>query len=157
MHSPAVARGLRVLLVEDNRVNQALAIALLKKSGCVIRLAGDGRKAIDALRAGDFDLVLMDVCMPEMDGYEATRRIRAGECGLDRKHICIAAMTANAMEGDCEKCLDAGMDEYLSKPINKSELVGVVERTALQLQTARGRRLDDSQPAEFKKTGPLSF
>jgi CheY-like chemotaxis protein len=157
VHCPAEMRALRVLLVEDNRVNQALATALLKKSGCVIRLAGDGRQALEALRADEFDLVLMDVCMPEMDGYEATRRIRAGECGPDRKHICIAAMTANAMEGDREKCLDAGMDEYLSKPINKSELVAVVEQTALHLQTARGQRLDDSQSAHFKKTGPLSF
>jgi PAS domain S-box-containing protein len=157
MHTPAVARGLRVLLVEDNRVNQALAIALLKKKGCTIRLAEDGRRALEVLRVDDFDLVLMDVCMPEMDGYEATRRIRAGECGPDRKHICIAAMTANAMEGDREKCLDAGMDEYLSKPINKSELVAVVERTALQLQAARGQRLDDPQPAHSKKNGPLSF
>jgi PAS domain S-box-containing protein len=154
---PSVAHGLRVLLVEDNRVNQVLATALLKKSGCVIRLAGDGQQALEVLRADEFDLVLMDVCMPEMDGYETTRRIRAGECGQDRKHICIAAMTANAMEGDREKCLDAGMDEYLSKPINKSELVGVVERTALHLQAARTRRPDDSRPAHSKKTGPLSF
>jgi len=156
-HAAAVASGLRVLLVEDNRVNQALATALLKKSGCVIRLAEDGRQALEVLRDEEFDLVLMDVCMPEMDGYETTRRIRAGECGPARKHICIAAMTANAMEGDRERCLDSGMDEYLSKPINKSELVGVVERTALHLQTARGRRPDDSQPADSKKTGPVSF
>jgi CheY-like chemotaxis protein len=120
-------------------------------------MAGDGRQALEALRGDEFDLVLMDVCMPEMDGYEATRRIRAGECGPDRKHICIAAMTANAMDGDRERCLNAGMDEYLSKPINKSELVAVVERTAVQLQAARGQRLDDSQSARSKKTGPLSF
>jgi PAS domain S-box-containing protein len=156
VHNPAAAPHLRVLLVEDNRVNQALATALLQRCGCVVRLAEDGRQGIEALRAEDFDLVLMDVCMPEMDGYEATRRIRAGECGPARKHICVAAMTANAMEGDREKCLDAGMDEYLSKPIDKAELLAIVERTALHLQKARGRRLDDSQPAA-SRTGPLSF
>ena len=156
VRGPAAPHNLRVLLVEDNRVNQALATALLKRCGCNVRLAEDGRQALEVLRAEDFDLVLMDVCMPEMDGFEASSRIRAGECGRDRKHICITAMTANAMEGDREKCLDAGMDEYLSKPIDKSELVAMVERTALHLQTMRGRRLDDSQPARLK-AGPLSF
>jgi len=154
--STVTGHGLRVLLVEDNRVNQALATALLKKSGCAVRLAEDGRQAIEVLRTEDFDLVLMDVCMPEMDGYEATRRIRAGDCGPARKHICIAAMTANAMEGDREKCLDAGMDEYLSKPINKAELIAVLEHAALCQQSPAGHRADASRPASFK-TGPLSF
>jgi CheY-like chemotaxis protein len=151
-HGPVLAsespvRGLRVLLVEDNRVNQALATALLKKGGCVVRVAQDGRRALEALHADEFDLVLMDVCMPEMDGYEATRHIRTGDCGPARKDIYIVAMTANAMEGDREKCLDAGMDAYLSKPIDRSELAKVLERAALRQQAADGRR----------ENGPRSF
>jgi len=144
--SDRVPRCLRVLLVEDNRVNQALAGALLKKFECEIRLAEDGRKALEALRAEAFDLVLMDVCMPEMDGCEATRRVRAGECGVERQDIYITAMTANAMEGDREKCLDAGMDAYLSKPIDKSELAAVLERAALHQQTETRRRVNPSRP-----------
>jgi PAS domain S-box-containing protein len=149
-------RGLRVLLVEDNRVNQALATALLKKNGCVVRPAGDGRQALDALGAEDFDLVLMDVCMPEMDGYEATRRIRSGECGQNRKHVCVAAMTANAMEGDREKCLDAGMDEYLSKPIDKAALLAVLKQAAGQKESAARRLAEGACPGALK-AGSMSF
>jgi PAS domain S-box-containing protein len=150
-------RGLRVLLVEDNRVNQALATALLKRNGCVVQLAGDGRQALDMLRAEDFGLVLMDVCMPEMDGYEATRCIRSGECGQGRKHVCIAAMTANAMEGDREKCLGAGMDEYLSKPIDKAELNAVLKQAARQKESMNRRREASSSGATPPSPRPLSY
>ena len=126
----APVRDLRILLVEDNRVNQALALALLKKCGCETRLAPDGAQAIESLKAGDFDLVLMDICMPEMDGYEATHRIRKGACGPASRSVYIAAMTANAMDGDREKCLASGMNDYISKPINRSDLFAVLERAA---------------------------
>jgi len=128
----STAVELRVLLVEDNRVNQALALSLLRKAGCLPRLAEDGGEAMALLQAEEFDLVLMDVCMPEMDGYEATRRIRAGECGPGSQSIFLAAMTANAMEGDRDRCLESGMDDYLSKPINKAELLALLDRTRKQ-------------------------
>jgi signal transduction histidine kinase/CheY-like chemotaxis protein len=119
---------LRVLLVEDNRVNQLLAMSLLKKLGCVIELAEHGGKALECLRREPFDLVLMDVSMPEMDGLEATQRIRAGEGGPDAQETLIVAMTANAAAGDREQCLDAGMDDYLSKPIEQRELANLLMR-----------------------------
>jgi CheY-like chemotaxis protein len=143
----SAAVELRVLLVEDNRVNQALALSLLRKAGCLPRLAEDGGEAVALLQAEEFDLVLMDVCMPEMDGYEATRRIRAGECGPGSQSILIAAMTANAMEGDRDRCLESGMDDYLSKPINKAELLALLDRTRKQkLAPPTGRALAGRRP-----------
>ena len=133
-------QGLRILLVEDNRVNQALAVAFLKKAGCNARLAEDGQKALDLLQTETFDLVLMDVCMPEMDGYEATQRIRAGECGPAAQNLYIAAMTANVMEGDRDRCLAAGMNDYLSKPIKKAELF------ALLTQVSQARKENSVEP-----------
>src|SRR3954447_11634701 len=110
---------LRLLLAEDNAVNQKLAIRLLERLGYTTDIAGDGLEAIAALEAHDYDAVLMDVQMPELDGLEATRRIRT--MGPDRP-VRIIAMTANAMEGDREICLAAGMDDYVSKPIHPDEL-----------------------------------
>jgi PAS domain S-box-containing protein len=115
---------LDVLLVEDNPVNQQLAIRLLEKWGHTVTLAVHGREAVGRLGAGErYDLVLMDMQMPVMGGIEATRLIRAheAECGLAR--VPIIAMTANSMQGDRELCLEAGMDDYLSKPISQLELV----------------------------------
>lgn len=123
-------RELRVLLAEDNRVNQALATALLKKAGCQVTLAVDGARCLDALRQEAFDVVFMDVCMPEMDGFEATRRIRQGDCGEAARHTFIAAMTANAMEGDRESCFKSGMNDYLTKPLNKQELLTLLQRAS---------------------------
>ncbi len=125
---PSPPEALRVLLVEDNRVNQTLAMALLQKSGCLAQVAGDGQQALEVLRKADFDLVLMDVSMPIMDGLEATRRIRAGDSGQRPQQTFIAAMTANAMEGDRERCRSAGMDDYLSKPINRNEFLAILQR-----------------------------
>jgi PAS domain S-box-containing protein len=148
------AEELRVLLVEDNRVNQSLAVALLKKSGCQCQLAENGVRALEFLRQENFDLVLMDVSMPEMDGLEATRRIRTGECGTIAQQNYIVAMTANAMEGDREKCLAAGMDDYLSKPLDRQALRLVVERAAaLKAAPARDRNAAPSRPT----TSPQSF
>jgi CheY-like chemotaxis protein len=115
------AECLRVLLVEDNAVNQLLARRLLEKRGHHVVLASNGREGLAALARSSFDLVLMDVQMPEMDGLEATAVIRGKELGSDR-HQHIIALTAHAMKGDREKCLVAGMDGYLAKPIRPQEL-----------------------------------
>ena len=118
---------LRVLLAEDNQVNQRLAVRLLEKRGHRVTVAGNGREALAAHSAQPFDLVLMDVQMPEMDGFEATAAIRARERdGAPR--VPIIAMTAHAMKGDRERCLLAGMDDYLAKPIQAAELYETIER-----------------------------
>ena len=119
--------GLRVLLAEDNPVNQKLAERLLEKRGYKVVVASNGRQALRALEKERFDLVLMDVSMPEMDGLEATRAIRAAELKTG-SHLPIVAMTAHAMKGDRERCLDAGMDGYVSKPIQAKELFEVAEQ-----------------------------
>ncbi|MCU0878310.1 MAG: PAS domain S-box protein [Pirellulaceae bacterium] len=112
---------LRILLAEDGATNQKLAVALLQKWGHHVAVANDGREAVQAYEAGLFDLVLMDVQMPAMDGLEATRRIRQLEGNLGRR-TPIVAMTARAMKGDREQCLDSGMDGYVSKPIRQRDL-----------------------------------
>lgn len=117
----------RILLVEDNRVNQQLACALLRKQGYEVSVAENGRSALDALTHEDFDLVLMDCQMPILDGFEATRQLRHG-VPVRNPHIPVIAMTANAMEGDREACLAAGMNDYLSKPINIHSLQAMIER-----------------------------
>jgi CheY-like chemotaxis protein/HPt (histidine-containing phosphotransfer) domain-containing protein len=113
--------SLRVLLAEDNPVNQTLAMRILEKLGHKVKIVNNGREAVGRSQAEEFDLILMDVQMPEMDGLEATIAIRDAEAGTG-KHVPIVAMTAHAMKGDREKCLSAGMDGYLSKPIRIDEL-----------------------------------
>jgi CheY-like chemotaxis protein/anti-sigma regulatory factor (Ser/Thr protein kinase) len=115
----------RLLLVEDTEVNQAVARRFLERAGATVVVADNGRIALEKLVAQPFDLILMDCQMPEMDGFEATKQIRALEAGTDR-HIPILAMTAHAMVGDRARCLAAGMDDYLTKPISRDELVGGV-------------------------------
>jgi CheY-like chemotaxis protein len=117
----------RILLVEDNAVNQTLAVRLLEKRGYTVTVAGDGRQALTAMDKEHFDLVLMDVQMPEMDGFEATAAIREKERS-GGKHIPIIAMTAHALKGDEERCLSAGMDAYISKPIRTNELFATIEK-----------------------------
>jgi signal transduction histidine kinase/CheY-like chemotaxis protein len=125
----APARPLTVLLAEDNLVNQKLAVRLLEKQGHAVVVAGSGAEALAALRRQAFDLVLMDVQMPEMDGLEATARLRRREEGTGR-HVPVVAMTAHAMKGDRERCLEAGMDAYVAKPIQAHELFAVMSRLA---------------------------
>ena len=121
--APLVAGGGRVLLVEDNEVNQILAAEVLRDAGYAVEVASDGLAALDAVARADWDLILMDVQMPNLDGFEATRQLRAQGTVLP-----IIAMTANAMTGDRERCLVAGMDDYLSKPLDLDELVARVGR-----------------------------
>ena len=121
------SRHLHVLLAEDNAVNQRLAVRLLEKRGHTVTVANNGREALAALvEKAVFDLVLMDVQMPEMDGFEATAEIRRRE-RASGAHIPIIAMTAHAMQGDRERCLEAGMDAYISKPINAQHLFEVID------------------------------
>ena len=117
---------LRVLVAEDNAVNQRLAARLLEKRGHLVTVTANGREAVEALANQTFDLVLMDVQMPEMDGFEATAFIRERE-KHNGAHIPIIALTAHAMKGDRERCLTAGMDGYLSKPIRSQELDDILE------------------------------
>ena len=120
------SRPLRVLLAEDNPVNQVLARRLLESAGHHVVCAGNGRKAVEAYRSDRFDVVLMDVQMPEMDGFEATAEIRREERRTGRR-TPILALTANAMKGDRERCLDGGMDGYLAKPIRPADMFAALE------------------------------
>jgi PAS domain S-box-containing protein len=138
VRSPAISapparqsRKLRILLAEDNPVNQRLAQRLLENRGHSVSIAGDGRQALEAAaqEADPFDLILMDVQMPTMDGLEATRAIRQLEAP-ERNSVPIVAMTAFAMKGDRERCLAAGMNAHLTKPIDPAELCGTIERLA---------------------------
>ncbi|HID76413.1 MAG TPA: response regulator, partial [Planctomycetaceae bacterium] len=128
------ARALRVLLAEDSLMNQKLAVALLGRHGHAVTVTVNGRQAVAAAQAIEFDVVLMDVQMPEMDGYEATAAIRRAE-RRSGKHLPIIAMTAHAMRGDRERCLAAGMDAYVAKPIRADELFATIDRVL-----ARGDR-----------------
>ena len=122
-----IAPPQRILLAEDNLVNQQLAIRLLQKLGHSVTLASHGREALEILEKSNFDMVLMDVQMPEMDGFTATRAIREQE-RTTGQHLTIIAMTARAMKGDRESCLEAGMDDYISKPVHRKELNAVIVR-----------------------------
>jgi CheY-like chemotaxis protein len=119
-------RPLRILLAEDNAVNQQLVVRMLAKHGHTVVAANTGLEALIALEQQPFDLVLMDVQMPEMDGFEATTAIRAREQATAH-HIPIIAMTAHAMKSDQTKCLNAGMDAYLSKPLTAADLCGAID------------------------------
>jgi two-component system, sensor histidine kinase and response regulator len=124
-------RPLRILLAEDNLINQKLATRLLEKQGHAVAIANNGLEALSAMTGETFDAVLMDVQMPEMGGIEATQLFRRQENGNARKQVIIA-MTAHALPGDREKCLEAGMDEYISKPFNISELYALLKKVSSQ-------------------------
>ena len=135
----AKIKGARILLAEDSTTNRMLATAILKGAGYHVTAAANGRELLNALRAEPFDLVLMDIFMPEMDGLQATAAVRA--MTDERGKIPIIAMTAYAVESDRESCLAAGMNDYVSKPIHKQELLQTVERWLLEVgQATRGER-----------------
>jgi two-component system, sensor histidine kinase and response regulator len=119
--------SLRILLAEDNIVNQKLAVTMLEKRGHRVTVANDGAEALKAMERASFDVILMDVHMPHMGGFETTAAIRARE-GRDGPRVPIVALTALAMKGDREQCIQAGMDAYVSKPVNAAELFGTIDR-----------------------------
>jgi CheY-like chemotaxis protein len=126
-------KPLRILLAEDNLVNQHVARMQLAKFGYEPDVVADGLAALDAAQKGKYDVVLMDCQMPELDGYAVTRRLRLWEAGRRDagekfEPLHIIAMTANAMQGDREKCLEAGMDDYVSKPVRPQELAAAIAR-----------------------------
>jgi CheY-like chemotaxis protein len=126
-HSLREEKGrLRVLLAEDNAINQRLAVRLLEKRGYLVHVSGTGKEAVQELEREAYDLVLMDIQMPEMNGFEATLAIREKEKHTGG-HIPIIAMTANALKGDEDDCLAAGMDGYISKPIRTQEMFNTIE------------------------------
>jgi signal transduction histidine kinase/CheY-like chemotaxis protein/HPt (histidine-containing phosphotransfer) domain-containing protein len=152
-HEPLLGERLplRILLVEDNSTNQKLALLLLDKLGYRADVAGNGLEAIEAVARQDYDVVLMDVQMPEMDGLEATGRIRSHPSLLAQPRI--VAMTANAMEGDRAECLAAGMDDYVSKPIAPQELAAALSRAAIR-DEAPGAHAPVGTPPEAAATPP---
>jgi CheY-like chemotaxis protein len=121
--------ALRILLAEDNKVNQAVAAGLLKREGCTVTIVENGVQAVAASAAEAFDAIFMDVQMPEMSGFEATAAIRAREASTGTR-VRIIAMTAHAMEGDRQRCLNSGMDDYVSKPVSRSQFHGALAAVA---------------------------
>ena len=130
---PANDRPLNILVAEDEPMNQLLVKRFLSKLGQSCDLANNGREAVEKLKANTYDLVLMDVQMPEMDGIHAAKEVREGHCGEDRKGVYICALTAYAMAGDQERCIDAGMNDYLSKPLTLPALRRAIDRATEQV------------------------
>ncbi len=148
--TPASIAGLRVLVVEDNVVNASLVRLLLERDGCVVSNAASGVQALEMLRAQAWDVVLMDCQMPEMDGYATTRYWRRMELTERRPRLPILALTAHAMAEDRERCLDAGMDDYLTKPVKLDALRAVLSRYA---NTAIDPAAAPAIPADARSTG----
>jgi CheY-like chemotaxis protein len=144
-------RRFKILLAEDNAFNQKVAVGMLENMGHTVAITANGQEAVEAVKREAFDLVLMDVQMPVMDGFEATQAIREYEKGL-RKHTPIVAMTAHALLGDRDRCLAAGMDDYVSKPIRSLELARTLENVA------RERPYEaEEKPAEVKTDGVMDL
>ncbi|HEU5046527.1 MAG TPA: response regulator [Rickettsiales bacterium] len=122
------ALKLRALLVEDIKVNQMLMSKILEKYGCAVEIANNGVEAVEKYKTGSYDIIFMDCQMPEMDGFEASQHIRAYELESGKKRVFIVALTADAMIGDREKCLNAGMDDYLNKPVRTADIQTMLEK-----------------------------
>ena len=125
-HQQGSERKIRILVAEDNPVNQKVVLKQLQSLGYQAEVVNNGQEALDRLKERDYDVVLMDCQMPIMDGYRATQEIRSFEG--DRRHTTIIAITANAMPEDRDRCMDAGMDDYLSKPASREDLRKKVEQ-----------------------------
>ncbi|MCX7019724.1 MAG: response regulator [bacterium] len=138
--------NLHVLIAEDNPINQKVALKMMEKLGCSCDLVSNGRDAVSAVAQKAFDLIIMDCQMPEMDGYDATRNIRMQEG--DKKHTLIVAMTANAMKGDREKCLLAGMDDYISKPVSIEDMVKTLDRHMERIRRVSAAPASGSERAQ---------
>jgi PAS domain S-box-containing protein len=155
--------GIHILLVEDNPVNQKVAAAILSKAGYRVDIAANGKIALEMLAKKQYQIVLMDVQMPEMDGYQATREIRGGEAGTDR-HQTIIAMTAHTLTGDREKCLESGMDDYISKPIEPQSLLDKLSRWGKSIGNVANGQPEDRlelenrpvQKEEGEEGGPVA-
>ncbi|MBF0226105.1 MAG: response regulator [Desulfobacterales bacterium] len=128
LENTIIPKNVKILLVEDNPINQEVACEILKDAGIQVNIANNGKEAIDKVKLNIYDAVLMDMQMPEMDGYEATKLIREWETEEKNERVPIIAMTAHAMKGDREKCLNAGMDDYLTKPIDPDILIKILDR-----------------------------
>ena len=145
----AVARsfpGAKILLVEDNAINQVVARTMLQVLGCNVETAGNGFEALKHVENTRFDLVFMDCQMPEMDGYAATGEIRRYERSGGSR-LPVIALTANALEGDRERCLAAGMDDYLAKPYVRDQLIAMMQRWLPQFASRDLRKTTDSSQA----------
>jgi CheY-like chemotaxis protein/HPt (histidine-containing phosphotransfer) domain-containing protein len=144
-------RHSRILLADDNITNQQVALGMLAQMGLSADVVADGAEALEALDAVCYDLVLMDVRMPILDGVEATRRIRTAELGMQTakgaaaRRLPIVAMTAGALNGDRESCLQAGMDDYVSKPLSPAALARVLEKWLPQIAAGAGQPVDHSE------------
>ena len=144
----------RILVAEDNVINQQVAIHMLERAGFRCDVASNGLEAVDALRNLPYDAVLMDCQMPEMDGFEATRVIRSGD-REDNRHVPIIAMTGNAMEGDRDRCIEAGMDDYISKPVKAEELIALLKRWLPAPGPIRAQSIPIDSPKTPDETYPL--
>jgi PAS domain S-box-containing protein len=145
--SEGMRQNLLILLTEDNPINRKLAVTLLQKAGYRVETAENGLQAVEMARSKAYSLILMDVQMPEMDGFEATTQIRLQESS--EKHTPIIAMTAHALKGDRERCLEAGMDDYISKPLTPEELFKAIDRW-----TGTGLQGDEGEPIQVEQTRP---
>ncbi|MBN1824862.1 MAG: response regulator [Candidatus Eisenbacteria bacterium] len=139
--------GLRILVADDNPINQKVALRILEKDGHSVSAVANGAEALVALEENDFDLVLMDVQMPEIDGLEATRRIRSPDSRVRDHHIPIIAVTAHAMQKDREACLASGMNDYASKPIQPRLLREVIARNVSAAAERTGAGAEGENPA----------
>ena len=149
LNKKSYRKGLRILLAEDNHINQHLAVNLLKKYNHIVKLVTNGKEAVAAFQNEAFDIILMDIQMPIIDGFEATRLILDAEKADGKPHAPIIAMTAHAMKGDRERCLAAGMDEYIAKPILADELFQIIERLAGSAETETGPAPDGADGNKF--------